>query len=188
MPLLTPDSCKLCRFVADSAAQYSANRMTDGLGPLTPNTGGTGLGTPRLTVAGEVQPVAFSEDDYWVAALNENQATLGRVYFVLKRHETDIAQLTVEEQASLWRQVAAVKAGLSTLFEPDHFNYMFLMNLVGHAHFHIYPRYAGPRTFAGLTFTDPHFGGHYDPAAERRLEDGVRDSLVEALRAQVNRE
>jgi diadenosine tetraphosphate (Ap4A) HIT family hydrolase len=117
------DTCKLCRFIAG--------------GP---------------TVPGEVQPVALAGDEHWIAALNENQATLGRVYLVLKRHEEDITQLSATERESLFRQTSAVKTALTTLFAPDHFNYMFHMNLVRHAHFHIYPRYAAPRRFAGYDF------------------------------------
>ena len=37
---------------------------------------------------------AVLANDHWTLMLNENQATLGRVFFALNRHETDIAALT----------------------------------------------------------------------------------------------
>ncbi len=121
--------------------------------------------------------------DHWTLALNENQATLGRVYFALNRHETDIAALSDAEVLSLWTLVRETKAALTQLFAPDHFNFMFLMNLTPHVHFHIFPRYAGPREFGGETFTDPEYGGHYNPAASRALAPAAEAALVAALRS-----
>jgi len=157
MSTLTPLTCKLCRFVLETAGDRSVVDPAD------------------------IQPDVLVEDDHWIVALNENQATLGRIYLVLKRHETDVAALTSTEQSSLWSWVSSVKSALDTAFAPDHFNYMFLMNVVGHAHFHIYPRYRTARTFAGVDFTDDQWGGHYDPAAARRLDDETQEALVLAL-------
>ncbi len=120
--------------------------------------------------------------DHWTLVLNENQATLGRVFFALNRHETDIARLTDAEVLSLWAFVRETKSALSGLLAPDHFNYMFLMNLTSHVHFHIFPRYAGPREFAGQTFTDSRYGDHYDPTESRTLDAQIEAELIAALR------
>lgn len=154
---LDPDNCKLCRFVLETGGDWSHLAPAD------------------------VQPVAVAEDEHWVVALNENQASLGRVYLVLKRHEVDVASLTSAEQSSLWQWTSAVKRALDALFEPDHYNYMFLMNLTAHAHFHIYPRYKESRTFGDAEFVDSQWGGHYDPAENRRLDDSLQSTLAEAL-------
>ena len=122
------------------------------------------------------------ENAFWTLVLNENQATLGRVFFALKRHETDITALTPDEVTSLWAFLAETKSALGTLFAPDHYNYMFLMNLTPHAHFHIFPRYREPRIFASQMFTDTRFGGHYDPDEDHPLDDTTRDTLAAALR------
>ena len=121
-------------------------------------------------------------NDFWTLVLNDNQATLGRVFFALNRHETDIAALTDAEVLSLWAFIREAKAALSALFAPDHFNYMFLMNLTPHVHFHIFPRYAEARELAGQTFTDTRYGDHYDPAESRALDAETEEALVAALR------
>jgi len=154
---LVPSTCKLCRFVLETAGDRSVVEPAD------------------------VQPDVLIEDDHWIVALNENQAMLGRVYLVLKRHETDVTALTSTEQSSLWGLVARTKLALDSVVAPDHYNYMFLMNVVGHAHFHIYPRYRSARTFSGVEFSDDQWGGHYDPAAARRLENETQTALVRAL-------
>ena len=121
-------------------------------------------------------------NDFWTLVLNENQATLGRVFFALNRHETDAAALSDAEVLSLWAFVRETKAALSALFAPDHFNYMFLMNLTPHVHFHIFPRYAQPREFGGQTFADSRYGDHYDPAENRALDAAAEEQLIAALR------
>ncbi len=123
--------------------------------------------------------------DHWTLVLNENQATLGRVFFALSRHETDIAALTEDELTSLWAFLRETKAALAALFAPDHFNYMFLMNLTPHAHFHIFPRYKDAREFAGQTWADSRFGDHYDPDEARPVDDATLDALASALRREI---
>ncbi len=122
------------------------------------------------------------DDDYWTLVLNENQATLGRVFFALKRHETDVSALTPDELTSLWAFLARTKAALASLFAPDHFNFMLLMNLTPHLHMHIFPRYAASRRFADETYADARFGDHYDPTETRLADDATLDALAAALR------
>lgn len=159
---LIPDNCKLCRFVLQTGGDLAH------------------------VDAGDVMPVALVEDEHWIVALNENQATLGRIYLVLKRHEVDVTSMSECEQTSMWRWSASVKGALDKLFAPDHYNYMFHMNAVPHAHFHIYPRYREPRTFAGARFDDPQWGGHYDPAASRRLDADAQAAIAKALQAELS--
>lgn len=121
-------------------------------------------------------------NDHWTLALNDNQATLGRVFFALNRHETDIAALSDAETLSLWAFVRETKDALSALFAPNHFNYMFLMNLTPHVHFHIFPRYARPVQFAGQSYADSRYGDHYDPAESRTLDPAAEEQLIAALR------
>jgi diadenosine tetraphosphate (Ap4A) HIT family hydrolase len=56
------------------------------------------------------------------------------------------------------------------------------MNGDRHVHFHVIPRYATSREFAGLVFTDGHLGEHYQ--LRRNIVDGkVRHNLAEVLRS-----
>lgn len=125
----------------------------------------------------------LAENAHWTLILNENQATLGRVYFALKRHETDVTALSPAEVSALWEFAGQAKGVLETLFAPDHFNYLFHMNLTPHAHMHIYPRYKTPREFAGQVFEDAQFGEHYDPQAVRTLDAATEQRLMAALQS-----
>lgn len=98
---------------------------------------------------------------YWRLLVNHNQNYLGKVMLVLKRHATDVTELTAQEQTELWLALRRVRAALTAAFQADHFNYAFLMNQDAHVHLHIIPRYVEPREFEGQTFTDGRTGEHY---------------------------
>jgi diadenosine tetraphosphate (Ap4A) HIT family hydrolase len=122
------------------------------------------------------------QNGFWTLVVNENQGTLGRLFFALNRHETDVTALTPDEQLSLWGFAREAKEALITLFAPDHFNYLFHMNIDPHVHMHIYPRYRTERGFDGDVFPDSRFGDHYDSAEVHRLGEASRENLAALLR------
>jgi diadenosine tetraphosphate (Ap4A) HIT family hydrolase len=115
--------------------------------------------------------------------VNHNQNYLGKVMLVLRRHATDVTALTPEEQSEFWRLLGEAKTALVGAFQPDHFNYAFLMNLDAHVHMHIIPRYAQPQTFAGMTFIDGKLVEHYD-LGSRIVPPALRQAVALALRGQ----
>ena len=119
---------------------------------------------------------------HWAVLLNADQTLLGRCFLLLLRPETDVAALTGDEVADLWALTRRVRAALDALWSPDHYNYAFLMNVDPQVHFHLIPRYQSPRVFAGATFTDPAFGGHYALGPERPLDADTAEALRARLR------
>lgn len=124
----------------------------------------------------------LSDDDevwsgpHWRVIVNRNQNKLGKVFLVLKRHETDIVNLSDEEVLDLWTVIRSVKDVLVSQFQPDHFNYAFLMNQDPHVHLHVIPRYRSPRDFAGQTFEDS------EALEQRQLAPEVYQEIVSAIR------
>lgn len=114
--------------------------------------------------------------------VNVDQAFLGRCYFALNRHETDVTALTQEERDSLWALLGRAKAAIDKLFSPEHYNYVFLMNVDPHVHMHIIPRYAAQRQYGGRTFRDIRFGGQFDPQSSYVLPDEFISDLASAIR------
>lgn len=121
--------------------------------------------------------------EYWTLVLNANQSTLGRVFFALNRHLTDVTSITDAEQRGLWRGLRVVKATLDALFAPDHYNYVFLMNVDPHVHMHVYPRYMTDRRYLTQPFTDTMFGRHYDASQRVQIDPTVETSLIDAINA-----
>jgi diadenosine tetraphosphate (Ap4A) HIT family hydrolase len=103
---------------------------------------------------------------------------LGKCFIALKRHCENVVELTPEEWTDLRRQIEHVTAALDAAFSPDHFNYAFLQNQDRHVHLHVIPRYAKDKTFAGATFRDSTYPGHYAVTSEPRL---LTPDLVEPM-------
>ncbi|MDQ3855853.1 MAG: HIT family protein [Chloroflexota bacterium] len=121
----------------------------------------------------------------WTLALNLQQNLPGRCVLVLNRHLESVRELEVEEWRELHRQLARATTAIDALFDPDQYNYAFLMNQDAHVHLHIVPRYSTARKWHGQTFTDPHFGGLFGreekqliPDAMEALEASLRQALA----------
>ena len=125
----------------------------------------------------------LAESDYWRLVLNRNQNFLGKCFLVLNRHLEAVSQLSPLEWMDLHRQLILTTQALTVAFQPDHFNYAFLQNQDRHVHLHLIPRYAGPRTFAGIVFEDPDYPAHYRvPAPARHLTPAQFTLLADKLR------
>jgi diadenosine tetraphosphate (Ap4A) HIT family hydrolase len=124
----------------------------------------------------------IAESTNWALLLNTDQSLLGRCYLLLKRPETDALALTPQELGELWQMAAKARQALTDAWEPDHFNYAFLMNLDKQVHFHVIPRYRHKREFVGGTFVDPEFGGHYGVGPARTLDDETYDAVIGEIR------
>jgi len=142
-----------------------------------PGVGGaTSVSDPRWVIG---------ESAFWSVVLNMDQALLGRCYLLLKRPETDALALTPEEQSDLFTLATRVRKAMLSLWDPDHFNYAFLMNQTPQVHFHLIPRYKQRREFAGGTFVDPEFGNHYGVGPARHLDQAAYDAILAALRSRI---
>lgn len=122
--------------------------------------------------------------EHWILALNRNQNLLGKTMLVAARPVARVSALAPQEWADLHVQLRRLTAALERVFQPDHFNYAFLQNADRQVHLHVIPRYAAPRAFEGLTFSDPDYPNHYAvPALQRALDTARRAALREAIRA-----
>jgi diadenosine tetraphosphate (Ap4A) HIT family hydrolase len=78
-----------------------------------------------------------------VAYLHEDQYFPGWTLLVLKRHATELYELSREERAGLVEEVSQVARALATTFDAVKINYELLGNQVPHVHWHIIPRLGG---------------------------------------------
>ena len=123
------------------------------------------------------------ESKHWRLVVNRNQNLLGKCMLVLRRHLESVPELAPEEWVDLHPQVQKIHAALRLAFAPDHFNYAFLQNQDRHIHLHIIPRYASPRTVAGIVFEDPDYPAHYSvPGPTHILEQKDLVRIAEQLR------
>lgn len=82
----------------------------------------------------------IAELDATVAYLHDDQFFRGWVVLVLKRHATELFELTAAERARMMDDVTRVASALHALFAPRKINYELLGNQVPHIHWHVVPR------------------------------------------------
>ncbi len=120
--------------------------------------------------------------ELWTIAVNRNQNLLGKVMLVLNRNCQDVRELEPAEWERLLVDMRRVTTALDAMFQPDLFNFAFLMNMDRHVHLHVLPRYASPRTWHGAVFRDPDFGDATGTGV-RRLPEEQLVLMAVAIRA-----
>jgi diadenosine tetraphosphate (Ap4A) HIT family hydrolase len=123
------------------------------------------------------------EYDQWVVLLRPAQVTLGSLVLAAKSEAIAFGSLPPAAHAELAYATAEIEATLARFVRYDKLNYLMLMMVDPHAHFHVFPRYQGERSFAGTTFVDA--GWPKPPALDRAqaLDPDLRDRLTAALRS-----
>lgn len=138
----------------------------------------------NATVAKFGYPATLIADyAHWVVLLRPAQPTLGSLVLAAKSDATAFPDLPPEAFAELATITADLEAAVRTVVDPARINYLMLMMVDPHVHFHVIPRYDGERSAEGITVADagwpkaPALGDARDLSA-----DEVR-LLVERLKA-----
>ncbi|MGE3967258.1 MAG: HIT family protein [Dongiaceae bacterium] len=119
---------------------------------------------------------------HWTVLLRPQQATLGALVLAAFGPATALGDLPPAAHAELARITADIEATLGKAFSYKKINYLMLMMVDPNVHFHVLPRYDGPKIFDGTSFEDkgwprlPDLAAAPDLSAERfrKLRDHLR--------------
>ena len=100
-----------------------------------------------------------AETDHWVILVRPSQPTLGSLILAAKGEATAFGDLPDGAHAELKRVTAAIERALSVFPGSDRINYLMLMMVDPHVHFHVIPRYEGQRSLGELTIRDAGWPG-----------------------------
>lgn len=103
------------------------------------------FGWPATTVA---------EFDHWVVLARPAQPTLGSLVLAARSEAAAFGDLPAEAHAELKTATAAIEAALGAAVGFEKLNYLMLMMVDPHVHFHVIPRYEGSREWEGREFVD----------------------------------
>jgi diadenosine tetraphosphate (Ap4A) HIT family hydrolase len=95
-----------------------------------------------------------AEYEHWVVLLRPAQPTLGSLILAAKSEATAFSALEPEVSAALSAAITDIERTLSTAVTYAKINYLMLMMVDPHVHFHVIPRYGGERSACGVTVTD----------------------------------
>jgi len=123
-----------------------------------------------------------SESDHWVVLLRPGQVTLGSLILGAKSEATQFSDLPTPAFAELGEVVARIERVLGTRFAYEKINYLMLMMVDPHVHFHVIPRYSAAREFGAVEFADAGWPGPPDLASVAALDESGIERLVDELR------
>ena len=96
----------------------------------------------------------IAEYDHWLVLLRPAQPTLGSLVLAAKSDATAFADLEPAAYAELARVSRDIEATLRVAVDHAKLNYLMLMMVDPHVHYHVIPRYEGSRGFEGRAFPD----------------------------------
>lgn len=96
---------------------------------------------------------------HWVVLLRPAQPTLGSLVLAAKSDATAFGDLPADAHAELKTVTAEIEAALRQAVTYQRINYLMLMMVDPHVHFHVIPRYEGERERGNLSVTDAGWSG-----------------------------
>src|ERR1700722_19226165 len=107
----------------------------------------------------------------WVLLIRSRQVTLGSLVLCVKGKAQSFSQVMPQEYAELTKVTADLESALQSLWKPEKVNYLALMMVDPHVHFHVIPRYALPRRFDGFEYVDKGWPKHPDMGASAQISE-----------------
>ncbi len=117
------------------------------------------------------------EYDHWVVLLRPAQVTLGSLILAAKSDATAFGQLPAGAHTELAQTTAEVEATLGAEVDYDKINYLMLMMVDPHVHFHIFPRYEVSRALGGVQIVDVGWPGPPDLKSGQELTGELMEML-----------
>jgi len=91
----------------------------------------------------------------WVVLLRPAQPTLGSLVLACREEAAALGAVSSAAYAELAVATADIERVLRRQFDFQKINYLALMMVDPHVHFHVIPRYSGARDFEGCACGDP---------------------------------
>ena len=123
------------------------------------------------------------EFEHWVVLLRPAQPTLGSLVLAAKSEATSFGDLPEGAHAELKIVTCAIEAALARFTGYAKLNYLMLMMVDPHVHFHVIPRYDGGRAWGGVSFPDAGWPAVPQLSEAVTLDPAQRDALVAELKA-----
>ena len=102
----------------------------------------------------KITDLLIVETDFWKWSVRPLQCTVGAGILSLKRPAEQMLELTSEEGADFSKIVRIIERTLYSAFKMDKMNYLMLMMVDIHIHFHVIPRYSQTKQFEGIIYED----------------------------------
>jgi diadenosine tetraphosphate (Ap4A) HIT family hydrolase len=142
------------------------------------------LAQPHATLTKFGYPATcLHEGEHWALLVRPAQPTLGSLVLCATGEATAYGQLPEAAFAEQGALVARIERLLQRISAPEKINYLMLMMVDPHVHFHVIPRYAGERRFGSETYTD----SGWPSLPDLRRNVPATGELIDIMRAEWTR-
>lgn len=117
----------------------------------------------------------------WSVLLRPAQLTLGALILVAHEPVQSFSALSSASFAELQIVTGKIDTALKKAFQYDKLNYLMLMMVDPDVHFHVIPRYAQAREFAGKNFLDASWPGVPDFNRINETNKEMNQQIIEQL-------
>lgn len=124
----------------------------------------------------------IKEHDRWVVLLRPAQVTIGSLVLANKENTTRFPDLSSDSFAELKQVCGQMEAALAASFGHDKINYLMLMMVDPHVHYHVIPRYAEAVRFDGEDYPDAFWPGPPDVTRSIDLSEAQLAAIQERIR------
>ena len=125
----------------------------------------------------------LKEYRHWVVLLRPQQVTAGCLVLASKSDAESLGELGAGAFAEMAAATHDLQTALKRAFDYSKINYLALMMVDPQVHFHVIPRYDGPREAAGATFDDPGWPKPPDLSRVVPLTDAQFRNLLDKLKS-----
>jgi diadenosine tetraphosphate (Ap4A) HIT family hydrolase len=120
---------------------------------------------------------------HWAVLLRPAQVTLGSLVLAAKSDSTAFGNLPADAFLELGTISRDIEAALKATIAYEKINYLMLMMVDPHVHFHVFPRYAGSRDLGSLAIEDNGWPGTPDLSSGKAPAaadfENLRSQLIE---------
>ena len=120
----------------------------------------------------------IAEFDHWVVLLRPAQPTLGSLVLAAKSDATAFGELEAGAHAELAQVIKAIETALSEAVGYEKINYLILMMVDPHVHFHVLPRYEGSREHDDIAISDTGWPGQPELGQAVKLDEAQIAALT----------
>ena len=121
--------------------------------------------------------------DHWIVLLRPAQPTLGSLVLASTSEATRFSDLPAEAFAELGAVVGDIDTALAAAVRYEKINYLMLMMVDPHVHWHVIPRYKGEREAEGMKIADAGWPKLPQLGEALALDEAQVARLGERLRA-----
>ena len=119
----------------------------------------------------------------WAVLLRPDQVTASNLVLVCTLDVGRFSDVPLDAFSELGKVVGDIENTIARLLHYDKINYLMLMMVDKQVHFHVLPRYSGPRIFGGVNFIDGSWPAPPNLSQVTATTPAEFQTMLEELRA-----